>query len=444
MKRQRRSFANILTTALAAALSTILTVGAMCGCTADQGENIVFDSTGTDDGPMIPLTFFGYKYEALNVMAIEDALHGFMDVYPHISISYDGIKSPEYFEVLDKRLDTGNGDDIFMVDHEHVLNLGGSGRLADLSGISTLDDFSDLAKSQMTVDGTIHYLPTSISAFGLYCNLDLLKEHGQKVPENLTEFEDVCNYFVSRSITPIVANNDISLKTIVIAKSLLPCYQTQDTVSRLARFNSGETSLAEALRPGFELVQQMLDLGWVDRQEALATTKTKDDLVLFSSGKQPFMLTGAWAVTRLRELDPGFRFEVHPYPVMDDGCVLVINVDTRVSINGDSPHQKEAMEFVEYLTQSEVLWEFVDSQSSFSPLKENRLAEDAAIQPIGPYLTNGRSVIGSDDNLKFPIWDMSRQCIRTMLEGGSADLAVSHMEGLTEAWNNEKQGDDAS
>ncbi len=62
------------------------------------------------------------------------------------------------------------------------------------------------------------------------------------------------------------------------------------------------------------------------------------------------------------------------------------------------------------------------------------------IQPIGPYLTNGRSVIGSDDNLKFPIWDMSRQCIRTMLEGGSADLAVSHMEGLTEAWNNEKQG----
>lgn len=188
----------------------------------------------------------------------------------------------------------------------------------------------------------------------------------------------------------------------------------------------------------------MLDLGWVDRQEALATTKTKDDLVLFSSGKQPFMLTGAWAVTRLRELDPGFRFEVHPYPVMDDGCVLVINVDTRVSINGDSPHQKEAMEFVEYLTQSEVLWEFVDSQSSFSPLKENRLAEDTAIQPIGPYLTNGRSVIGSDDNLKFPIWDMSRQCIRTMLEGGSADLAVSHMEGLTEAWNNEKQGDDAS
>lgn len=127
MKRQRRSFANILTTALAAALSTILTVGAMCGCTADQGKNIVFDSTGTDDGPMIPLTFFGYKYEALNVMAIEDALHGFMDVYPHISISYDGIKSPEYFEVLDKRLDTGNGDDIFMVDHEHVLNLGGSG-----------------------------------------------------------------------------------------------------------------------------------------------------------------------------------------------------------------------------------------------------------------------------------------------------------------------------
>lgn len=147
----------------------------------------------------------------------------------------------------------------------------------------------------------------------------------------------------------------------------------------------------------------MLDLGWADRQEVLVIIKTRGDLVLLSNGKQPSMLTGARAVTRLRKLDPGFRFEVHPYPVTDNGCAPVINVDTYVSINEDSLHQKEAMEFVGYLTQSEVLWEFAGSQSSSSPLKENRLAEDAAIQPIGPYLTNGYSVIGSDDNLKLPI-----------------------------------------
>ena len=142
------------------------------------------------------------------------------------------------------------------------------------------------------------------------------------------------------------------------------------------------------------------------------------------------MLTGAWAVPRLRELEPGFEFEVYPYPILDDGSVLVINMDTRIGINADTPYPEEAKRFVEYLTQNDVMWEFVDSQSSFSPLQENRLAQDKAIQPIGPYLTNGRSVIGSDDNLLFPIWDLSRECIEGMLDGDDADTAVSRMGRL--------------
>ena len=91
------------------------------------------------------------------------------------------------------------------------------------------------------------------------------------------------------------------------------------------------------------------------------------------------MMTGAWAVPRLRELEPDFEFEVYPYPIMEDGSVLVINIDTRVSVNADSAHLEEAEKFVEYLTQSDVLWDFVGGQSSFSPLKENRLAQDKAI-----------------------------------------------------------------
>ncbi len=220
---------------------------------------------------------------------------------------------------------------------------------------------------------------------------------------------------------------------------MLPLYQQKDPAGELARLSEDPAALSEMLRPGFELVEQILSRNWVDRELALNTAKTKDDLVQFSKGEQPFMLTGAWAVTRLRELNPNLEFEVHPYPVMEDGNVLVINIDTRVSINADSPHQEEARKFVEYLTGNDVMWEFVESQSSFSPLKENRLAEEDAIQSLGPYLTNGRSVIGSDDNLKFPIWDISRQCILGMLEGGGSAAAVSKMELLLRKWSDMEQ-----
>ena len=131
---------------------------------------------------------------------------------------------------------------------------------------------------------------------------------------------------------------------------------------------------------------------------------------------------------------------MRPYPILDDGSVLVINMDTRVSVNADSPHLEEAKQFVEYLTRRDVLWEFVNSQSSFSPLKENLLAEDKAIQSIAPYLTNGRSVLGSDDNFDLPIWDLSRQCVVKMLEGGDAQAAVSCMRELIGAWHEARTG----
>lgn len=417
---------------LAGALTVALAASLLCGCTEKQ--NIVFQEDEAQGAPQTSLTFFGFKYEALNVVAIEEALHGYMDAYPDVNISYDGIKSPQYYEVLGKRLATGNGDDIFMVDHERVLELRGQGKLADLSDLSTLDNFSALAKSQMAADGTIDYLPTSISAFGLYCNLDLLAAHKQKVPENLAELEAVCDYFAAQGITPIVANNDISLKTVAIAKALLPLYRQDDPAGAVARLNGDPNALAEALRPGFALVEEMLRRGWVDREEALATAKTKDDLVLFAKGERPFMLTGAWAVPRLRDLEPGFAFEVHPYPILDEGSVLVINVDTRISVNAESPHLAEAKQFVEYLTQPDVLWEFVESQSSFSPLAENRLSDDRAIQSLGPYLTNGYSVLGSDDNFNVPIWDLTRQCVVGMLEGDDAQAAVSRLREQMASW----------
>lgn len=105
-------------------LALVFAASALTGCSAGQGANIIYDSGSQPTDPLTSLSFFGYKYEALNVTAIEDALHGFMDEHPDITISYDGIKSPEYFDILERRLNTGNGDDIIMVDHERVLELG--------------------------------------------------------------------------------------------------------------------------------------------------------------------------------------------------------------------------------------------------------------------------------------------------------------------------------
>ena len=177
-------------------ISGALSAALLSGCGAG---NQVVDYGKTQEEP-VTITFFGNKYETENVIVIEEIITGFMKENPDVRVSYESLKGTEYYDALSKRMEAGKGDDIFMVNHDAVLELRDKGQLADLSAVSTLSNYTESMLSQMEDDGEIYWLPTTVSVFGLYCNMDLLKEHKQKIPENLGEWEDTCGYFLSRGI----------------------------------------------------------------------------------------------------------------------------------------------------------------------------------------------------------------------------------------------------
>lgn len=409
----------------AAAASALLFLAP--GCTSSR--NVVVDDTDVD-AAAVQLTFFGFKYEPLNVIAIEEALHGYMDENDGVSIVYESIKSLPYFDALDKRLAAGLGDDVFMVDHDTVLEFEAAGYLADLSDLATISSFSELALSQMRSEGAIDYVPTSISAFGLYCNTDMLAAYGVSVPRTFAEFERACEKFVAEGVLPVVANNDISLKTVAIARGLADVYDSADPTAAIVSFNDDHAGLVSHLREGFEVVERMISGGWADAGLALETEKTADDLSQFATGAYPFMLTGAWASVRMHDLAPDLEFDVHPYPVLDDRSVLVVNVDTRVSVNANGPHVEQAKDFVTYLTRPGPIELFANSQCSFSPLIGNAAPDDGSLAPIAAAFESGVTVIGSDDNLHLPIWSSVRECVAALLEGRTAEEAEALLAEL--------------
>ena len=148
------------------------------------------------------ITFFGNKYEPENVTVIEEILSDFMKENPGIRVSYESLKGNEYYEALGKRFDAGKGDDVFMVNHDVLLEMQSRGQLVDLSGLKTIQDYSDRMLRQMVEHGKIYWVPTTVSGFGLYCNKKLLKEHKQKLPENLQEWRQVCSYFKEQGHYP--------------------------------------------------------------------------------------------------------------------------------------------------------------------------------------------------------------------------------------------------
>ena len=218
------------------------------------------------------------------------------------------------------------------------------------------------------------------------------------------------------------------MKTLAIGAGFYPVYQEGRQAEVFEGINSGRDALSDYLRPGFSLAGTLIDRGYVDAQTASITRKTSDDLAEFARGEAPFMLTGAWAAGRLEEMAADLDFEVHPLPVLEDGSLLVINADTRLSVNRSSEHLDDAMKFVEYFTREENILKFADQQASLSPLKTSMPTSVKAIQPLIPCYEEGRVVFGADAGLDIPIWDLTAEVSRRLLSGQALNDAMDWMD----------------
>ncbi len=399
-------------------------ISSLNGCQSSDQNSRIFLYDAKEEQEKIIVTAFGYKADTLNLLAIEDALHGFMDENQGITVTYEGIKGSAYWDALSKRAAEGVMDDIIMVNHDTVLRYGNQGLLADLSGLPGLDNFTELAVEQfLNEDGTVWFLPICISTYALYINLDLLNANGQTVPENWSEFSELCDYYVEKGIVPIIANNYRSIDSLITAKSMYDVYQTHNSAETIEAINQGEIDLAEKLTVGIEMAREMIDRGWFDCTEVLATEQTSDDLELFAQGERPFMITGGWASPRVAELEPQFEYKIYPYPIMDDGSVLLIDVNTCVSVNANSEYVDEALDFLAYLVEPDVMWNYCDSQSSHTALIDDRTPSDQTIAPASEYIENGPCVIGSDYRLTLNYDAALTECAHALLNGASAEEA---------------------
>ncbi len=409
----------------------------LTGCSSNTTNKV--QTVGEEKKEQVTLTFFGNKADESNVHVIESIMSSFMKEHPEIVITYESIKGTDYFDTLNKRIENGTGDDIFMVNHDTMLQLHAKGQVADLTGLSTIESYTDDQKNQFTSDDGIYWLPTTVSSFGLYCNMDMLKEHGQSVPTNKKEFEAVCDYFLDKGITPIVANNDISLKTLAIGVSYFDAYQGGTEGQLFDDLNSGILGLGESLEARFTVVAELIEKGYVDAAVAAVTKKTSGDLEAFAKGENPFMLTGAWASNRVRsDFGATFAYEVHPLPVLDDGSLIVINPDVRLSVNANSSHINEAKLFVEYFTQAENLQAFCDDQCSISPLKNGKESSIKEIRPVIGCFEAGRVVIGTDSRLDLPIWDVTKDASQSLLKGSDKATVIGEIDRSIQEYLAEK------
>lgn len=334
------------------------------------------------------------------------------------SANYYAADGLSYRELLLKRLASGNADDLYMIHAEDVLEFDEKGYIYDMSALNFTGNLSHDALTQSTYNGKVFSIPLSYTGFGFIWNVDMLKQYGLELPENLEEFLNVCETLKVNGIMPYGANKDYALTVPVMCAGLYDVYQSDDCNQKLEALSNGTVAISKYMEKGFDFLQMMIDKGYMNPERALETLpKREDEKSFFANGNCAFIC----AIYSGKALE-GYPFEIAmtPLPVLEHGSICVVGADQRMAVNPGSKHLDSAIAIVEALGQTETLDTFVKNQGRISSSKNATAPDIPQTNSLIACIAEGRQIPNQDFSLNFNVWENVRDLSQQLCRGRSA------------------------
>ena len=435
---------------LAVVLAACLAASSLAGCGgktegvgkgtsgAPQEEAAALQETGKESAAepadeTVELKVFGFKTGA-EEGAIPDLIEKFNSENPDIHVVYEGISnSGGYQDVLTARLASGQGDDVFFANPDYLPQLQEAGYTLDLSDMPVASSYSPLVKDLLTINNTIPGLGMEVAVFGLFSNLDLLKEEGiNKAPSDYNEFLAACETLKKAGKTPMVAGakDGTGVAVLSLAKSMDPVYQSPDKLEQFGQINKGEKGFGDVMKPGFELVSDLISKDYLDGSKALVYAAGQDDIAEFAKGQTGFMPGGSWFVSGIQAAAPDMDVVLGGIPVEEKDSLILINAGVRVCINSASNRKDAAIRFVEFFTSVDSMNAYVASQNSFNPRTDGTGADSAIVAPAAERLQAARMVPWVDSTFDITVvspWADAKTYTANIAGGASADETVKDL-----------------
>ena len=177
-----------------------------------------------------------------------------------------------------------NMDDIYLLNPDTLLALGAEGKLMDLSGLECAENLRDIIRVANTVDGKLVAIPQEVVAYGLFVNVDMFRQYGLELPKTPEEFLECCRVFKENGIETPIGANRWWLENFVFAISYADLYNGGNTEAEIEALNSGEAKYSDYMRPGFEFLKKLIDLGYIDKEKAIVSEAIEPKPVIGITG----------------------------------------------------------------------------------------------------------------------------------------------------------------
>lgn len=408
-------------------LCAALAVGSIAGC-AGKNEVAVEEKNET-----VILNFF----LPMSIRKTEGAsatlrlIDQFNATHDGIQIQVEGISVKDgYDDILEKRLASGKGDDIFTVNADKVKDFVSKGYLYDLSGLPAYDRLFTSAKSQSTVEGVVYTIPLTMSVYGMYVNTKLLEQYGLSAPEDYDSWIHCCEVLKENGVTPVAINRWCGMTVPVMAKGLYRIYQSEDYENIVKGLNDGSIKIGDYMLEGFQLFEMFLQKGYygenLTKEYVDGIPACTTDMEDFKNQKVGFAFFGCGVEKYFGEEMDMSAYKAQGVPALSDGTICIPSIADRFCVNAQSEHLEEALEVVRYITEDDSP-EILKEGGGALPTREGQKGE-----PIGAEQMKALKDLASqegqipieDMNLHFTYWDTIRILCLEMVDGMSAEEAA--------------------
>ncbi|MBI5957644.1 MAG: carbohydrate ABC transporter substrate-binding protein [Chloroflexi bacterium] len=291
-----------------------------------------------------------------------------------IHVDYQIIPSDQYFNVLQTKLNTGEGPDIFGGQSgktDLVVNYDITKNAVDLSDEEWVTRQDPLVTEQVTVDGKVWGMTlwdTSASWVIVY-NKDIFAGLGLSVPTTYDEFKAVCQTIKDSGVTPIYEPISDGWHHVLWFPELGPRYE-EVTPGLATDLNANEVEFADdpTMLTVLQQLKEMYDLGFFGE---FAMSDAYADGPEFMANGEYAMTVRQTAFVNLVESEfdvPASTFGFFVMPLADNQILNVNPAGPSKFIYSGSEHIEEAKEYLSFLARPENLQYNLDNTPEFASI----------------------------------------------------------------------------
>lgn len=418
------------------AAGTMLLWLTSCGQKADIGINLVED----DGNNQREVNLFGPTEKAnpeadniarsaqeLTVLMVEEQL-GLRVNYR--TYTAEDFQDKTYDEVIIDRV-RSHMDDFYLLNPDAIQILGMEGELADLSDRACAANLREVVKTANTVNGKLVAIPQEVVAHGLFVNKDLFDKYELELPETPEDLLECCRVFKENGIETPIGANRWWLENFVLAQAYAELYNGGNTEAQIKALNDGETKLSDYMRPGFEYLKKMMDLGYIDAEAARTYEAIEGEGPDFLAQKTPIVMaywSAANAETAYGNAD--FNMQVIGFP-SELGQMPVVSM-TGYGVGIQAEHLEDALDVLDVMLSDEALLLYAEHNQVISPSQNVEVECIDALKPLNDRINEGYYVLGSNANMKVEQWGNTCLIVRELLGGASVDECMAEFDRLQE------------